>query len=101
MYLAAFLGRTKAIWPGAVVGAGGGLFVYSALHTSLIPSVLGFGLLGLILDFLLSKNYQTRKKLGLPTTFYSSWGGFKGGSGGGFGGFGGGRSGGGGASGSW
>lgn len=105
-YLAGYLGRTKEIWPGGVIGAilGG---IGGALVGAVFGLVLGafvFGGLGLFLDYILTKNYRERKSRGLPTDFWHSWGGFsRGGSfgGRGFGGFGGGLSGGGGASGRW
>lgn len=104
-YLASYLGRTKEIWPGAaiggILGAVGGFFLAAAI--GVILGAVFFGLFGLLLDFLLSRNFQYRKSHGLPTTFWGSGGGFSSGRGfgGGFGGFGGGRSGGGGASGRW
>jgi len=104
-YLAGFLGRTKEIWPGgvigAVLGAIGGLAV--AAFVGLIIGAIFFGGIGLLLDWILTKNYKARKAKGLPTGFFQTWGGFSsgGGDGGGFGGFGGGSSGGGGASGGW
>jgi uncharacterized protein len=65
-------------------------------------------LLGLLLDYLLSKNYRSRAASGDDTGFWGSGGGFFGGSGGfgssgggGFGGFSGGSFGGGGSGGSW
>ncbi len=104
-YLGSYLGRTKEIWPGGLVGGIlgglGGLVVASV--AGLIIGALIFGPLGLLLDYILTKNYNIRKSRGLPTGFFNTWGGFGGGggSGGGFGGFGGGSSGGGGASGGW
>ena len=96
IYLSAFLARSKRWWPGGVLGALLGLFLKSVF------GVIALGLLGLLIDYFLSKNYKKRKKHGLPTSWISSMGGFSSGkSSGGFGGFGGGRSGGGGASGSW
>ena len=95
VYLSAFLARSKRWWPGGVIGGILGLFI------SLAGGVI-LALLGLLLDYLLSKNYKNRKKHGLPTSWISSIGGFSGGrSSGGFGGFSGGSSGGGGSSGSW
>jgi uncharacterized protein len=104
-YLAGFLGRTKAVWPGGVIGAILGFIGGAILFTmtgGIITAII-FAILGLVFDSILSKNYKERTASGLPTTFGSSWGGFGGGKsgGGGFGGFGGGRSGGGGASGGW
>lgn len=104
-YVAGYLGRTKEIWPGgalgAVLGAIGGFF--AAAMIGLLAGALLFGVFGLLLDYILTKNYKIRKDKGLPTGFFSTWGGFGGGGsgGGGFGGFGGGSSGGGGASGGW
>ncbi len=96
IYLSSFLARSKRWWPGGVIGGILGLIFFS------ITGAIALGLLGLLLDYLLSKNYKKRKKHGLPVSWLSSMGGFSSGkSSGGFGGFGGGRSGGGGASGSW
>lgn len=104
-YIASYLGRTKEIWPGAVMGAVlggiGGLLLKSILV--IISGAVFIGLIGLFFDWILSRNFQIRKKKGLPTGFFNTWGGFGGGGsgGGGFGGFGGGSSGGGGASSGW
>lgn len=95
IYLSSFLARSKRIWPGGVIGA-----IIGYISTAITGAIF-LGLLGLFLDFILSKNYKARKKKGLSTAWWSSGGGFSGRSGGGFGGFGGGSSGGGGASGSW
>ena len=95
IYLSSFLARSKRIWPGGVIGAIIGYI------SAAITGAIFLGLLGLFLDFILSKNYKARKKKGLSTAWWSSGGGFSGRSRGGFGGFGGGSSGGGGASGSW
>ena len=107
IYASSFLARTKSFWAGGVMGGLMGvilgLVVGSLLAFFLLT--LGFGALGLLLDYLLSKNYKTLKKDKKKTNFFSSWGGFSSGGGrsggGGFGGFGGGSSGGGGASGGW
>jgi|APSaa5957512622_1039677.scaffolds.fasta_scaffold10900_2 uncharacterized protein len=96
IYLSAFLARSKRWWPGGVIGV-----ILGLIFISLTGGII-LGLLGLLLDFLLSKNYKKRKNLGLPVSWLSSMGGFSSGrSSGSFGGFGGGRSGGGGSSGSW
>lgn len=92
-YLGAFLARSKSWWLGGLVGAVTGMFVG-------VWAMIVFGLLGLLLDFVLSSNFNNLSKTKQSTGFWKSGGGFKTG-GGGFGGFGGGRSGGGGASGSW
>lgn len=106
LYFFNFFARSKRIWPGGVFGVVIGVFL-GWLFISLFLGIALFfvlGAVGLFLDYILSKNYQTRKAMGLPIGFWASGGGFRGGRGGGFsgfGGFGGGSSGGGGASGSW
>jgi uncharacterized protein len=102
-YLTSFLARSKRWWPGGIIGAILGLILgfYLAGLAIKILAFVGLGILGLLFDFVLSKNYKERKEKGLPTSFWGSGGGFFGGGGGGFGGFGGGGSGGGGASRSW
>lgn len=103
-YLASFLGRTKEIWPGGLIGGILGLIIGLAAASLFGAIIIGLfaGLFGLFMDLILSRNFKIRKDKGLPTSFWSSGGGFSGGSGGSsFGGFGGGSSGGGGASGRW
>lgn len=102
-YLAAFLGRSKEIWPGGIIGAvfGGGAGLILSTFAVALAGAIFLGLVGLFLDFILSYTYQIRKKSGLPTSWTRSWGGFSSGGGSSFGGFGGGSSGGGGASGKW
>jgi len=102
-YLLSFLARSKSFWLGGVIGGGLSLFlgwVFFALASALALGFFG-AVVGLILDYLLSRNYQKQKALGMPTGFWMTGGGFRGGDRGGFGGFGGGSSGGGGASGKW
>lgn len=107
-YLSSFLARSKSFWLGGVIGAilGGvlGLILFASLLTAVTMAVF-LSLLGLIFDYILSKNYKQRKSKGLPTSWRQSGGGFfgagKSSKSSGFGGFGGGSSGGGGASGSW
>ncbi len=98
-YLVAFLARSKSVYAGGIIGAVLGYLLWSA------TGAIAVGLFGLILDFILSKNYDRFKSLGLDTGFRSTHGGFwhsgGGGSSSGFGGFGGGSSGGGGSSRSW
>ncbi len=108
VYLGSFLARTKSIWMGGLIGSGAGLIfgLISGLVLVTAALVIILGVLGLFLDWLLSRNYQKLKDSGKPTNWWNSGGGFwmGGGSGGGdngFGGFGGGGSGGGGSSGSW
>jgi uncharacterized protein len=106
-YLAAFLGRSKEIWPGGVLGGIIGLIIGVILIPGLLAllSIGIFAIIGLLLDFILSKNYKEREARGLTNTWLGSGGGFfsgkSGGFGGGFGGFGGGSSGGGGSSRGW
>ena len=104
-YLFSYMSRTKSIWLGGIVGAlagvGLGALIGSWIAFAIAPILLGGA--GTGLDWVLSRNYQSRRASGKPTTWTMSWGGFSGGgrSGGGFGGFGGGMSGGGGASRGW
>ena len=93
IYLLSYISRSKEFFTGGAVGAVLGLIAGRWFFA------IGFGIFGLILDYLISKNYKNLVANGKPTGFWSSRGGF--GGGGGFGGFGGGRSGGGGASGGW
>ena len=99
IYFFSFLARSKSIWLGGLVGSFLGISLglwLKSVQIGAVCSVL-FGALGLLLDWLLSTNYNKLKKAGKPTNWWSTGGGFFG-SGGGFGG---GSSGGGGASGSW
>ncbi len=97
-WLFAVLGRTKSWWLGGVVGGVGGI-VLSMLYGWFL-SIPVLIVLGLLLDFVISKNYHRR---GTNSFFVGgNWGpGGGGSSSGGFGGFGGGGFGGGGASGRW
>lgn len=97
-YFVAFLGRSKSWWPGGLVGGILGFLVASAAGFAI------FGFIGLMIDYILSKNYQKWKLEKKSTAWRNTWGGFHSSSShssGGFSGFGGGSSGGGGASGSW
>lgn len=101
-WISAILARSKSWWAGGVLGVVAGIIVgfFYALVIGIIASV-ALGLLGLLIDFLVSKRYQKDKALGISHPWFIGGGGFGGGSGGGFGGFGGGSSGGGGSSSSW
>ena len=109
MYGVSYLGRSKHWWPGGVIGAvgGGALGLIFGTLAWAAGSALLLGLTGLGLDYVVSKNFASRKARGLPTDWRHSGGGFWFGGGGGglggggLGGFGGGMSGGGGASGRW
>lgn len=99
IYFCAFLARSKEFWLGGVIGGIVGFIIGFLVNQNLVLIItlvvlLGGG--GLIIDFILSRNYKRLKATDQPTGFWSSWGGFKG-----FGGYGGGSSGGGGASGRW
>ncbi|MDD4902854.1 MAG: TPM domain-containing protein [Patescibacteria group bacterium] len=106
IWLGSVLSRSKSWWAGGVIGALVGIafiFIFSAFIGAI--AVLILTPLGLLFDYLVSKNYQKHKSAG---TRFPWWiGGFGGGGssggfgGGGFGGFGGGSSGGGGSSSGW
>ena len=107
-YLGSFLARSRSWWAGGVIGAVPGGILFFTASALLASVVFSLGLvLGLLLDYILSKNYRDRAASGDDTGFWGSGGGFWGGSGGfgsssgGFGGFSGGSFGGGGAGGSW
>lgn len=101
-WLWAIMTRTKSWWLGGVVGGILGLILFAIIGSVLVFLAIP---LGLLLDYLVSKQY----KQSTVTNSYPWWiggrsgfgGGFSGGRSGGFGGFGGGRSGGGGSSGRW
>jgi uncharacterized protein len=110
VYVVSYMARTKDATLGGILGGVGGGLLGLALGT--IGNLLAFlvlgGVIGFIFDLILSRNYQQRIRRGASTDWFTTWGGFRGGSGwgggssgGGFGGFGGGRSGGGGSSGGW
>lgn len=105
IWLSSFLARSKSFWAGGVIGLIGGvvgIFIFD-------PLLLRIGVLfiaplaGLVLDYVVSKNYKSSISRGGSGGFLNTYGGFRSGSsrGGGshFGG--GGTSSGGGASGSW
>jgi len=89
IYLLSYLSRSKEFYTGGIVGT-----ILGALIGGIFAGI-GLGLFGLLLDYLLSRNYKNLKSSGRSTNFWTSRGGFR--SGGGFGG-GGGFSGGGGGS---
>lgn len=99
-WLIAIMSRTKSWWLGGVFGGIAGLGLAALYAWWLAIPILV--LVGLFLDFVVSRNFKRRG----TTKWWAGggWGpggGFGGGSGGGFGGFGGGSFGGGGASGRW
>lgn len=104
-WLIAVLARTKSWWAGGIVGSFVGLAIGTISGFSLFPSMIATGLIGLGLDWLVSRNFKTAKASGKkpswwaggsPNTSRSSSG-----SGRSDGSFGGGSFGGGGSSGSW
>lgn len=102
--------RSHAIWPGGAVGGIGGLTIGGLVGVALgflLTYIIGGVLIGLLIDYILSRNMVVNKwakELGKGggggLGFFGFGGGGRGG-GGGFGGFGGGLSGGGGSSGRW
>lgn len=107
IYLCAFMARSKSVWLGGVVGAISGAGFGWWLGGVAVSTVLAvfFTLLGVLLDAILSRNFEITKSRGGNTGFFSSAGGFwssgSSKSSSSFGGFSGGSSGGGGASSSW
>ncbi len=104
VYLTSFMARTKDVLFGGIVGGVfGGLLglVFGSLAWIIgLGAMFGFG--GILLDWILSRNYKNLSKSHRDTGWFSTYGGFGGGgNSGGFGGFGGGSSGGGGGSGDW
>jgi len=106
IYLCAFIARSKSVWLGGVVGAISGAGFGWWLGGIAVGTVLAvfFTLLGVLLDAILSRNFEITKSRGGKTGFFYTGGGFfssGGKSSGSFGGFSGGSSGGGGASSRW
>jgi len=94
-WLAAILGRTKSWWLGGILGSIIGIVLFMIFSLwFLIPFLL---ILGTLFDYIVSKNYRSKRR----TSFWAggNWG--PGGSSGGFGGLSGGSFGGGGAGGRW
>jgi uncharacterized protein len=100
---ASILARSKSWWLGGVIGFLIGLifiFILSLVMGVIITVALT--LLGLLFDYMVSKEYQKAKVFGRSPIWWAGGGGFaRRGSSGGFSGFGGGLSGGGGSSGRW
>lgn len=107
IWLSSFLARSKSWWAGGLIGGiigGLGWLLLGSVAAKISLTIMA-PLLGLFLDWLVSRNYQKNISKGGSGGFFPTIGGFSGGSsssgGGGFGGFSGGSSGGGGSSGSW
>jgi len=102
-WLGAVLGRSKAIWPGGVLGAGGGaltgwLALGGLYWIGLFAVILG--IIGLIFDAAVSREYKAAKSIGRSPSWWAG-GGRSSGGGSSFGGFGGGGFSGGGGGGRW
>ena len=106
-WMAAILGRSKSWWLGGVIGFILALILFFFLIKTLFVFLLT--IIGLVFDYLVSKNYDKAKSLGSSPSWWAGGrhmgggfgGGYSGSSGSSFGGFGGGSSGGGGSSSSW
>lgn len=106
IWLSAILGRSKSWWFGGLLGCIIG-FIVGVVRGSVYFGVISIIILlpvGLLFDYIVSKQYSLGKKRGNVPWWIGGGGrgpGGVSGGGGGFGGFGGGMSGGGGSSGSW
>lgn len=102
-----YMARTKSWWLGGVVGAGFAAFfswIFAIGLVWLITTTLVMGGLGLLIDYLLSRNYKKHGKSNFWGMYWGgggSSGGWGGSGGGGFSGFGGGSFSGGGGSSGW
>ncbi|MBX4181555.1 TPM domain-containing protein [Candidatus Parcubacteria bacterium] len=94
VFIVSILARSKSWWAGGIFGGVIGWIFLNGIFIIIISA-----LLGLLLDYIVSKTYKKHKALGIDPPWWIGGGGK--GPGGGFGGFGGGMSGGGGASGRW
>ncbi|MBN1618676.1 TPM domain-containing protein [Candidatus Dojkabacteria bacterium] len=85
-YTASFLARTKSWWLGGLLG-----FILSIVYSFSLLPIEGLGVLryasfvilpmiftpiGLLFDYILSKNYQKLSQLNRPTSWFRTWGGF-------------------------
>ncbi len=105
LWLGSILARSKSWWAGGALGTITGVvigLIFGFVFVGVL-SIVGLALLGLLLDFVVSRNFQQRRASGLTPSWWAGGTRLGGGGsgGGGFGGFGGGGFGGGGASGSW
>lgn len=102
-WLGATLGRSKSWWAGGIIGGSIGLVIMVIFSWALWTILATFAAIGigLLLDFLVSRNYKEHVAHGSSASWWAGGGWFGGGSGGGGGGFGGGGFSGGGSSGSW
>lgn len=105
-WLGAILGRSKAVWPGALIGflVGGGMTYFDNIalfKEAGIVIILFFTLFGWVFDWIVSKNYAEAQKSGSKPSWWAGGNSLGGGSSGGFGGFSGGGFSGGGSRGRW
>ena len=102
IWLGSMLARSKSWWGGGVVGfvAGLGTIITTHVHPLSVIGTIVLIVLGLLFDFVVSRNYHEHKADGTLPSWWAGGGSFGGGSSSG-GSFGGGGFGGGGASGSW
>lgn len=103
VWIISILGRTKSWWLGGIMGGIIGIIVTMIKGFFFIGlvSLVGLVLIGLLIDYVVSKKYTESMRRGSTPPWWVGGGGKNGSGFGGFGGFGGGRSGGGGASGRW
>lgn len=103
IWLGSMLARSKSWWAGGVIGgtAGIGSIAVTHIHPLAVIATIILIPLGLIFDFLVSKNYHQHKDSGTLPSWWAGGGSFGGGGSGGGGSFGGGGFSGGGSSGSW
>ena len=92
VYMVGYMARTRSVWLGGIWGIILGVvlgFGFGRIGAVVLLSI-GLGVVGLILDAILSGNYRGRASSGMSTGWFASRGGFSGPYSGGFGGFGGG-----------
>jgi uncharacterized protein len=105
IWLGSMLARSKSWWAGGVIGGatGVGAIAVTHIHPLAVIATVILIPLGLLFDFVVSRNYHQHKDHGTLPSWWAGGGSFGGGFGGGSGGgsFGGGGFSGGGSSGSW
>lgn len=104
IWLGSILGRSKSWWAGGVIGGimGGASMLLSHVHPLSVVATIVLIPLGLLFDFLVSRNYSSHRADGSLPAWWAGGGSLGGGGGfGGGGSFGGGGFSGGGSSGSW
>lgn len=103
VWLGSMLARSKSWWAGGVIGGviGMGSMLFSHLHPLSIIATIILIPIGLIFDFVVSRNYRAHSNDGTLPSWWAGGGSFGGGGSSGGGSFGGGGFSGGGSSGSW